>query len=195
MGYRADGSGYIDINTNEDNYNDISKDVKAMCEKGGFSVFISALLPLFVDLECGDNYHEEEIYATLNEVSRKYDVISGEVRFTGEDNIHWRFVYEDGVWIEENGDVVYRHGKEHLYIVCIDEAYTRDLQVMTPDENADKYFEGEADEFDVEWGDYGSANVYLGYYWAKNPEAAKELAAMYGEDKGFMKVIDTGVTR
>lgn len=118
MGHRAEGSGYIDINTNEDNY-----------------------------------------------------------------------------WIEENGDVVYRHGKEHLYIVCIDEAYTRDIQVMTPDEKADEYFEGEADEFDVEWGDYGSADLYLGYYWAKTPEAAKELAAMYGEDKGFMKVIDTGVTR
>lgn len=195
MGYYADGSGYIDIVANEDNWTEIALDVKLMLDDAGFGVFVPKLLPLSIDFDCSGNYHEDDVIGVLNDISNKYEISSGELEFTGEDNIHWRFIYDDGVWIEEDGDVVYRHGKEHLYIVCIDEAYTRDIQVMTPDENADKYFEVEADEFDVEWGDYGSADLYLGYYWAKNPEAAKELAAMYGEDKGFMKVIDTGVTR
>lgn len=194
MGYCADGSGYIDIVANEDNWVEIAVDVKLMLDDAGFGV-VPQLSPLSIDFDYSGNYHEDDVIGVLNDISNKYEISSGELEFTGEDHASWRFIYRDGVWHEENGEVVYKSGDEHLYIVCIDEAYTRDLQVMTPDENADKYFEGEADEFDVEWGDYGSANVYLGYYWAKTPEAAKELAAMYGEDKGFMKVIDTGVMR
>jgi len=57
---------------------------------------------------CG-NYYADEVCKTLDDVADMVGnyITDGEVQFSGEDREYWRFVFKNGMWIEEPGHVVY----------------------------------------------------------------------------------------
>lgn len=52
-----------------------------------------------------DKYNEEAVYE-LTEKIKPYTQ-SGEINYQGDDGCQWRFIFRDGLWLEQNGTVVY----------------------------------------------------------------------------------------
>lgn len=63
---------------------------------------------LVIDLEGRADYNEDtlhEIFADLTPYT-----VEGEVFFWGEDDAVWRYIFRDGEWFEECGEIVYKDG-------------------------------------------------------------------------------------
>lgn len=114
MSYMASSSGYIDILTTEENFSEISIDVKIILEEAFTRVSVSKSRPLSIDVDDWSNYHEDDVKFALTEINEKYHITSGEIEFSGEDNSFWRFIYKNGDWYEENGWVTYEGSPSHL---------------------------------------------------------------------------------
>ena len=50
---------------------------------------------------------DDDIQSALNSISEIAEVRSGNMEFVGEDDTHWRFIYKDGKWRKERGEIVY----------------------------------------------------------------------------------------
>ena len=96
MGYCANWDGSITFKTMPD-----KERMKALHEElcqtyvNGPTVYYSGYA----------RYHAEDIDAVLESVAPSTE--SGEIYFTGDDGAHWRFVFKDDKWIEEEGYVIY----------------------------------------------------------------------------------------
>lgn len=54
-------------------------------------------------------YHGECVGNMLNQITNEFPATKGEIRYVGEDDSHWRFLFrkEQALWFEQNGHVVY----------------------------------------------------------------------------------------
>ena len=52
-----------------------------------------------------EKYHEDVVMSLLTAVEPYTE--EGCIRYHGEDNEHWRFLFKDGTWMDETGWVIY----------------------------------------------------------------------------------------
>jgi len=110
MGYYASGSGYIDVGSARPS----EQALRDLAEHGGLGFRLMAPNKHFhfytIDVlhEYG-NYSEEEVIDFLSMAGRAFQILGGEIEFSGEDDSHWRFVWNgrDGRWYEQNGSIEY----------------------------------------------------------------------------------------
>lgn len=100
---------------------------------GEFEVYQYKAYTDFIGLWVDDKYHEDNVVDILKFVSRIAPISSGEIDYIGEDYYIWRFVFRNGIWVIEKGDIVYGLTKEKIEKaeqclidngVCVDEAKT-----------------------------------------------------------------------
>lgn len=153
MGYYASGDGHIVITPPgdlEEFYQDIQRprrddawigEYKTAKEglktNGGVIDAITALLTIdFVDRLDKDSVEIQgyvELSKWYDDQYRKIlDAIApmctgGEIRFTGEDDCHWRFRFYDGCWHEEAGEIVYE-GDPSKTAWIVSRRYGNDLE-------------------------------------------------------------------
>ena len=60
-----------------------------------------------VDLYYHDKYHDCDILDFLTYVAENYPITDGCIECIGEDDARWRFIWKDGEWVEEDGEIVY----------------------------------------------------------------------------------------
>lgn len=110
MSYYASGSGYIDVGS----VCPPEQALRDLAEHGGLDSRLvepnqySPYYTIDVVHEYGD-YSEEEVIDFLSMTGRALQILDGTIEFTGEDDLHWRFVWngEDGCWYEQNGSIEY----------------------------------------------------------------------------------------
>ena len=63
----------------------------------------------YVDISFYDKYPGDEcILEVLNEAAAILNITGGELTCAGEDDEHWRFLWRDGMWVMQAGEIVYR---------------------------------------------------------------------------------------
>ena len=105
MGYYADYDGFITLKgAPSKEINDLINEIMNVYEydKEKYTYYVSG----------NDKYYEDDMYRLFSELDGMTK--SGEIRFDGEDSSLWRFVYKDGAWIEESGEVVYDGEKPQI---------------------------------------------------------------------------------
>ena len=110
MGYYASGSGYIDVGSACPS----EQALRDLAEHGGLGFQLSApnkYSPFYtIDVlhEYG-HYSEEGVTDFLSMAGRALQILGGEIEFAGEDDSHWRFVWngKDRRWYEQNGSIEY----------------------------------------------------------------------------------------
>jgi len=119
MGYYATGSGNITFKVlPEDVYDKIKDALNATFEYDGERTFKTPYGECtYFDIWTDEKYYQEEVEETLNTVAALADIESGELCYHGEDDSLWRFVWKDGKWQEENGEVIYSAGFSNPTIV------------------------------------------------------------------------------
>ena len=109
MGYYAYGCGYIKfaehgvpkkIDSIIEKLSDAGFSAESDYDKSGAFKGISLVYEF-------EKYYEDEIIDSLGYVNNVSRIKEGSAEFTGEDDEHWRFLFENGKWNEENGKVVY----------------------------------------------------------------------------------------
>lgn len=105
MGYYAtwDGNVKMDSVPTDKTMDDIQA-VFACCEYD--------LINNFLTIYGNGKYRDEDVISILEQI--KPSVINGEICFTGEDDSHWRFVYRNGNWEEEQGEISYNSDNQIL---------------------------------------------------------------------------------
>ena len=97
MGYYADYDGYIKFkNVPSDEDLDKLRYAFGECYRSEETMFA---------VYGHEKYYEETIIDYLDRINELTEY--GEIEYYGEDNCHWRFVFTDGEWIEEQGFVYY----------------------------------------------------------------------------------------
>lgn len=110
MGYYATGNGSITFNRvlNENEvqfladrlanegfeYDDYTID--APKGSSSFNVYMNA------------KYHDDDVKWLLETIKNIAPIADGCIEFVGEDDSNWRFVFKNGEWLEQNGQVVYK---------------------------------------------------------------------------------------
>lgn len=110
MSYYASGSGYIDVGSARPS----EQALRDLAEHGGLDFQLvepnqySPYYTIDVLHEYG-NYSEEDVIDFLSMTGRALQILGGTIEFSGEDDSHWRFVWngKDGRWYEQNGSVEY----------------------------------------------------------------------------------------
>ena len=116
MGYYATGSGSICIATTK------TSDIKTLLRSytSGIKTLLRSYTGVRADVFYQDNcavadfifdnclnYDDEGIEDLLNEISGRMPVVCGEIRFRGEDDEHWRFLWHNNTWVKQFGEIVY----------------------------------------------------------------------------------------
>ena len=121
MSYYANGSGSIRF--------------KAPLGKEVFDLFAGYLNEIFEEVYPADDerqeisvcgyfkYHEDEVEELLRDHFTNIMVEAGDLRFVGEDDAQWRFVFRDGKWIEEDGEVLF--GITSAFVAFVKEVAAR----------------------------------------------------------------------
>lgn len=74
----------------------------------GIGIDILGIHKFLITYDSGYGYgFDDDILSALNSVSEIAEVLSGNLEFIGEDDTHWRFIYKDGKWRKERGEIVY----------------------------------------------------------------------------------------
>lgn len=115
MGYYASGSGYINFadTLDEQTYDKVKKYIETE-----FECYDAARVPRdghktsrgsWMDFYVHDKYHGVEVESVLQNIAKAAFIHDACVEFSGEDDMHWRFVYdpETNEFFEEDGSVVY----------------------------------------------------------------------------------------
>ena len=115
MGYYASGSGQIRFYgvLSDEDQDKIAKILDDECFEYDFTTVgqnecrAQSYIDLWLD---GKYYNVEEM---LNKISQDFSVCEGEIAFCGEDNEHWRFVYDiqRNQWYEQNGHIAWSEEK------------------------------------------------------------------------------------
>lgn len=108
MGYSANGFGSFQIRKNAK-----IAELEAVLDeediKNCFNEFCGVVLVKgvsFVEVSCYQNYYEDEVLDALYKLA-PFVENGSEMRFSGEDGEHWRFVLKDDSWEQEDGYIVY----------------------------------------------------------------------------------------
>lgn len=56
------------------------------------------------------DYDEQDTHNALLAIAPY--IVSGDFQFNGDYNNYWRFIFRDGKWIEQQGEIVYTDGWE-----------------------------------------------------------------------------------
>ena len=59
-----------------------------------------------------DKYYEDAVWEVLETVAKLTVIESGEIEYYGDDDCHWRFIYKDSKWEEQDGHIVYEERSE-----------------------------------------------------------------------------------
>ena len=116
MSYYATGSGTIDFKEilTEEAKEKVKKILK---ETFGEAAEVGTYSPCFFEkrtekysaasLWTDSKYYDYEVSEALDEISKIAEIAEGEIDYRGEDDTYWRFIWQDGEWREENGEVTY----------------------------------------------------------------------------------------
>lgn len=116
MGYYANGNGDICFNAvlDEKTYEAVLEVLRTVWECDGereFKGYTSTPIQdpyTYIDVWTDDKYYDDEVINALNTIKEMAPV--GEyssIKYRGEDEALWRFVFKDGEWIEQEGRIVY----------------------------------------------------------------------------------------
>lgn len=131
MSYYACGDGYVIFEPIEGVSREEIED--GLMEFGDASV-IETKDHLEIDLRYEyQNYDADKLYACFNEYAKA--VISGDLEFVGQDDSHWRLIYENGEWVEKNGMVVYTTPADEVYELLKKKLEKPDLACGEDDES------------------------------------------------------------
>lgn len=121
MGYYASGSGNIVYQralTNEeydqietalrDAFEDVDGVENETIIKRGFG-------KSWFDFWNSDKYYEDEVLEALETAAKVAPIEEGCIEYRGEDGALWRFIYKNGNWIEQGGEVVYGDGNSKIF--------------------------------------------------------------------------------
>ena len=97
MGYYASGYGSFTLKTDADR----SKALEAIV-----GLWDVALSGDEIEYRYDGKYYSDEVLDVLYKIA-PFIIEGSEMYFSGEDDCHWRFVFENGEWVEENGEVIY----------------------------------------------------------------------------------------
>lgn len=107
MGYCASWSGYITFTQSPD-----EETVLELNDKLNINDYDEETKCLSV---CDDNKYYDDIIKSALELAKPITKC-GEIEFTGEDEDHWRFIFKDGDWVEEHGNIYYESDIAHANI-------------------------------------------------------------------------------
>ena len=107
MGYYASGDGTLRFRR------EISKDELERVTEALFDAFNEVIISDDGQYTClelihyNEKYYGDGVMDALRIASECEKFVDGEAEFSGEDDCHWRFIYRDGEWQEENGRITY----------------------------------------------------------------------------------------
>ena len=115
MGYYANGKGSISFKETlpEALFQEIAGCITSVMECDGCRKWTDKKAgKTYSSFDIWDNekYYGDEVEEMLNKVASLAPIEEGELAYLGEDDCLWRFIYGDGVWHEENGEVCYPVG-------------------------------------------------------------------------------------
>ena len=123
MGYYASGCGTISFyHPLKDEEMEQLIDVLSREFEVGFSAGAD-----YIELYTDGNYHEDEVYAALDEVARAFLIQSGSIEFRGDDDCFWKMDYHPELegtdaascWVEQSGSIVYEDRKPQCVYVLL----------------------------------------------------------------------------
>ncbi len=68
----------------------------------------------YVGIWNAEKYYGKEVLQALDTAASIAEIDEGVINYKGEDNSIWRFIYKDGEWIEENGEIVFFNTKKEI---------------------------------------------------------------------------------
>lgn len=109
MGYYANGNGYITFSRRLTDNDVLSVDDILQNSCFDFDFHHGNKDGSSVDVWCYDKYHDDDVRNAIQNIADKFPVKEGCIEFAGEDDEHWRFLYdaEDNDWLEQTGHIVY----------------------------------------------------------------------------------------
>lgn len=105
MGYCASGSGSITFT--EELPKDTITAIEKYCDPDFDIDTYTNNNKTIMDITAYGKYHAEDIDEILKRITRTEKIASGEIEFTGEDDAHWRFIWDGNEWFEQDGRIVY----------------------------------------------------------------------------------------
>lgn len=103
-----------------ENESDPTQWVRRALEDVGFETTVCKDNPEspVIEVDFPDNkYFEESILDLLNDLAPL--LLDGCIKFTGEDDAHWQFVFSKDHWEEQSGEVVYKGPSEPEPPICV----------------------------------------------------------------------------
>lgn len=112
MGYNAYGSGHVILRK------EVPDNVLALLDNRGANFLVEDAPDGGLWLTYEFSSYNDQIEKSLNALAPY--VKSGDVKFTGEDDEHWRFYFENGKVVEQNGEIEYKQAKRTFNVNYID---------------------------------------------------------------------------
>lgn len=110
MGYYASGEGGVFVKPE----NDIDEVYRILEDYMLVDSIEASDPPRFIGLLWEySKYYDDSVIEALDLIADK--ISSGELRFVGDDGYQWKFVFEDGKWIEKDGEVLF--DSERVWVV------------------------------------------------------------------------------
>lgn len=100
MGYYATGGGSIELKK----ACNIPEEVIEQCGDA-FSYYRYDPNKRIIDIQSDDKYYEADVEECLQEIAPYTE--NGEIYYTGEDNLQWRFVFRNGHFDEDCGHITF----------------------------------------------------------------------------------------
>lgn len=113
MGYSAAGNGIIILKNND--INSITPEMEELLRNAFSDSEVSPDHGLWLTYKY-DKYDEDTVMLCLEAIALVTE--SGSVEFTGEDDSFWRFVFQNGKWIEQSGEIVYGRGDYRTFNIA-----------------------------------------------------------------------------
>lgn len=108
MSYYAKMSGIIRLNSDKIKKEGIDDPIRFVEELNDKTIEIVLginKVDYSIDIDAYESYSEDMWSQFLAEIAKITD--DGEIKFSGEDDSHWRFVFRDGAFDEDIGSILY----------------------------------------------------------------------------------------
>lgn len=105
MSYIASGSGHVIFSNPSKSTNKQACDL--LSQEFEYILGFCRSNPNQIDFWTDRNYHEDSVKDILNDLADLSPIQEGELCYEGEDRSYWRFIFKDGKWIEQIGQIVY----------------------------------------------------------------------------------------
>ena len=137
MGYFARGNGSITFKEilSKEKFEEIKDLLDETFEADGIESFKnlrSGKLTTYFDIWGNEKYHGDAVENTLNAVAAAAPIEEGEIHYCGEDEFLWRFIFKDGEWLEENGEINYSGIDTDKLLSALRNYVLHDLEAKDP---------------------------------------------------------------